>query len=151
MYQASIRGKKKHQKFHHLKIDNYEIDSENQEYAYVKKHLGNYNVSVVSNSGIDSIGIIRGSLRKFSTRIVIEVGDIVVVSKRDYQAGKVDIVHKYNPDQVQTLIAEKKLSNIILHLYTRVNHYTEYFENTESTVEQNDDYIDFRYMSDDSE
>jgi hypothetical protein len=36
-------------------------------------------------------------------------------------------------------------------LYTRVNHYTEYVENTESTVEQNDDYIDFRYMSDDSE
>jgi len=149
MYQASIRGKKKHQKFYNVKTDNYTIDADHQEYAYVKKHLGNYHVSVVSNTGVDSIGIIRGSLRKFSTRIVIEVGDVVVVSKRDYQVGKVDIVHKYNPDQVQNLISEGKLSNIIIHHYTRVNNHIE--EGKDDSVEPQNNYIDFGFMSDESE
>jgi len=146
MYQASIRGKKKHQKFHHVKVDNFNVDNENTEYAYVKKLLGNCNVSLITNSGIEAIGIIRGSLRKFNTRIVIEVGDIVVVSKREYQSDKVDIIHKYNPDQVQCLINEEKLSHIILHIYNNVN----VISNKKSIEYENDSYIDFGYVSSDS-
>lgn len=146
MYQASIRGKKKHQKFHHIKVDNFNVDNENTEYAYVKKLLGNCNVSLITNSGIEAIGIIRGSLRKFNTRIVIEVGDIVVVSKREYQSDKVDIIHKYNSDQVQCLINEEKLSHIILHIYNNTNVNS----NKKSMEYENDSYIDFGYISSDS-
>ena len=146
MYQASIRGKKKHQKFHQVKVDNFIVDNINPEYAYVKKLLGNCNVSLITNSGIEAIGVIRGSLRKFNTRIVIEVGDIVVVSKREYQSSKVDIVHKYNSDQVQYLINEEKISNIILHMYNYVPVNT----NNNETEYENDSYIDFGYVSNDS-
>lgn len=149
MYQSSIRGKKKHQRFHQIKSDNYQINSECEEYAYVKKLLGNCHVNVITNSGIEAIGIIRGSLKKFSTRIVIEVGDIVVVSKRDYQANKVDIVHKYNSDQVQSLISETKLSNILSNMYNFTQPVS--YEETCSYTNQNDNYVDFGYISDDSD
>lgn len=148
MYQSSIRGKKKHQKFHQNKFDNYSIDPENEEYAYVQKMLGNYNVRIVTNTGIDAIGIIRGSMRKFNTRILIEAGDIVVVSKRDYQVNKVDIVHKYNADQVQSLISDEKLSNILLHMY---NYVKKSDVEGKDDVSNDDTYIDFGHISSDSE
>lgn len=146
MYQASIRDKKKHQKFHNVKTDNYIVNNDCEEYAYVKKNLGNCNLLVITNSGVEAMGVIRGKLRKFNTRIVIEVGDIVVVSKRDYQFNKVDIVHKYNPEQVRILINEGKLSNILINLQN--NH----FDTNEDIVDNinNDKYIEFDFISDDS-
>ncbi len=143
MYQASIRDKKKHKIFNQQKNDNYELNIAYEEYAYVKKLLGNCRVHLITNSGVEAIGIIRGTLKKFNKRVLIETGDIVVVSKRDYQKDKVDIVHKYNIDQVQSLIAEKKLSNILCN----------YYNNTHvSTNEQKtDDEIDFGDISSDEE
>lgn len=146
MYQSSIRDKKKHKQFNHTRSDNYFINPEAEEYAYVKKMLGNCRVQVITNSGIDAIGIIRGSLRKFTKRILIEVGDIVVVSKRDFQDNKVDIVHKYNPEQVNILVLEDKLSNILCNFY---NNHTP-VEIPKTKEYNNDEYIDFGDMSDES-
>lgn len=145
MYQASIRDKKKHQKFHNVRSDNYELNTTYEEYAYVKKILGNCRVQVLTNSGIEAIGIIRGTLRKFNNRVIIETGDIVVVSKRDYQASKVDIVHKYNADQVQSLISEEKLSKILCNSYNYKN------VDTSTDCTQDDNYIDFGDISDDED
>jgi translation initiation factor 1A len=118
MYQTSIRNKKKHIKFQHNKDPEYIVDNDYEEYAYVIKMLGNCRVEVVSNSGLKSIGIIRGSMRKFSKRILIEKGDIIVISKRDYQQGKVDIIHKFNNEQTQALITEQKLSTFLINVYS---------------------------------
>jgi len=117
MYQASIRNKKKHVDFNKNKDLNYTIDNDFEEYAYVIKLLGNCRASVISNSGVKSIGIIRGTLRKFNKRIMIENGDIVVISKRDYQENKVDIVHKFNLDQCKFLVTNKNISNILITYY----------------------------------
>ena len=144
MYQASIRDKKKHQKFHNVRVDNYELNSTYEEYAYVKKILGNCRVQVLTNSGTEAIGIIRGTLRKFNNRVIIEAGDIVVVSKRDYQETKVDIVHKYNTDQIQCLISEGKLSKILCNAY---NYKTS--DTMTHTTRDEDNYIDFADISDD--
>jgi len=144
MYQSSIRDKKKHKKFNHTKSDNYFINPEAEEYAYVKKLLGNCRVQVITNTGIEAIGIIRGSLRKFNKRILIETGDIVVVSKRDFQDSKVDIVHKYNQEQVNILVTEGKMSNILCNFYN--NHTPVVIE--KSNEYNNDTYIDFGDMSD---
>ena len=92
MYQTSIRKKKKN--FNVNKNNNYEINYDIEEYAVVKKLLGNCRVSLITNSGDEVIGVIRGTLRKFNKRVLIEKGDMVIVSKRDFQANKVDIVHK---------------------------------------------------------
>lgn len=143
MYQSSIRDKKKHQKFNNVKVDNYVLDAECEEYAFVNRLLGNCRVSLLTNSGNETIGIIRGSMRKFNKRVLIEAGDVVVVSKRDFQDSKVDIVHKYNIDQVQQLIKEGKLSNIIANSFN--------FKGAESKDNAEDSYISFEDISTDSD
>jgi len=144
MYQASIRDKKKHKKFHHVRSDNYDLNPMYEEYAYVKKLLGNCRVHLITNSGKEAIGVIRGTLRKFTNRVIIEAGDIVVVSKREYQDSKVDIVHKYNADQVMNLIAENKLCETLSNAYQFKT--TDAFGGTDKAVE--DSYINFGEISD---
>lgn len=123
MYQTSIRNKKKHSLFNQNRDDDYKLEPEIEEYAYVIKILGNCRVIVITNTGNKSIGIIRGSLRKFSKRILIEKNDIVVISKRDYQLGKVDIVHKFNSEQSNQLIKDNKLSQMLINLYSNKKSY----------------------------
>lgn len=163
MYQSSIRNKKSHLKFNQDKKNNYIIDDDYEEYAYVKKMLGNCRISVISNSGADAIGVIRGTLRKFNKRIIIESGDIVVVSKRDYQQSKVDVVHKYNQEQVQTLIKENKLSNTLINYYNKrtdistednINDYIDFYEDEDDECEanKNAEELNFEFdLSDDDE
>lgn len=117
MYQTSIRNKKKHSNFQKNKESNYILDPLNEEYAFVIKMLGNCRVQLISQSGNKAIGVIRGSLRKFNKRILIEKGDIVVVSNRDFQLGKVDIVHKFNCEQTQGLIKNGSINIFLSNFY----------------------------------
>jgi translation initiation factor 1A len=45
-----------------------------------------------------AIGYIRGSIKK---RCRPKVNDIVIIAVRDYQNNKVDIIHKYNEDEMK--------------------------------------------------
>lgn len=117
MYQTSIRNKKKHTQFNRDKELNYTVNTETEDYAYVSKLLGNCRAKVICNNGLEAIGIIRGSLRRFNKRVLIENGDLVVVSKRDFQDNKVDIVHKFNTDQCQSLINNKDISDTLINYY----------------------------------
>jgi len=146
MYQASIRNKKSKVDFNRNKDLNYIIDKEFEEYAFVIKLLGNCRASVISNSGVTSIGIIRGTLRKFNKRIMIENNDIIVISKRDYQDNKVDIVHKFNSDQCKSLIKNKDISNILISHYVNKSGIIEdnicedddvKYENSEVSINKN--------------
>jgi len=121
MYQTSIRNKKKKSQFNKVSNNNYNIDSEYEVYAYVIKLLGNCRVLVLCDNGKEAVGIIRGSMRRFNKRILIETGDIIAVSIRDYQLGKVDIVHKYNAEQCKILIINKEISDTLINAYNRVN------------------------------
>lgn len=122
MYQTSIRNKKKMQMFYKNKESNYDFDEENEEYAYVINTLGNCRVTVISNSGNKCIGVIRGSLRKFNNRVLIEKGNIVITTKSSEIDKKVYIVHKLNPEQVGNLIQEDKLSNILVNYYNGLSN-----------------------------
>lgn len=159
MYQTSIRNKKKHSLFQQNK-DDYIIDINNESYAYVISMLGNCRVSLMTDSGEQSIGVIRGSLRKFNKRIIIEKGDIVVISKRDFQSSKVDIVHKFNSEQSKSLIKDNKISPIISNLYTHKssiddnklvlnnkNDDSEYFVFDNISDNSSDDDKDFKYFN----
>lgn len=46
------------------------------------------------------IGYVRGSIKK---RCRPTVNDIVIITVRDYQNNKVDIIHKYNEDEMKEL------------------------------------------------
>lgn len=140
MYQTSIRNKKQKKYLNNSHNNDYAIDENCEHYAIVTKLLGNCRVLLFTNLGNECIGIIRGSLRKFSNRILIEKGDIVVVSIRDYQNNKVDIVHKYNREQIQCLINDKKLSQTIINLYFNKVNLEKY-----DTSNFDDDKLEFDY------
>lgn len=72
-------------------------------------------------------------MRKFNKRVLIEEGDIVVVSKRDFQSNKVDIVHKYNLEQTQYLINNKELSDVLINEYYKNSHKTDKSDNNDDT------------------
>jgi len=143
MYQTSIRNKKKHQSFNHIKTINYDINDAEEEYAYIINMLGNCRVTLISNTGIKCIGIICGSLRKFNKRVLIEKGDIVVITKSSVTDNKVYILHKYNTEQINNLINDNKLSSILINNYnniTSINNTTEHdIINITDNLEFNDD------------
>ena len=122
MYQTSIRNKKKISQFNKVTNNNYIIEKEYELYAYVIKLLGNCRVLVLCDDGNEAIGVIRGSMRRFNKRVLIETGDIIAVSKRDFQDNKVDIVHKYNAEQCKILINDKELSYTLINAYNKVNN-----------------------------
>ncbi|NDB84269.1 MAG: hypothetical protein EB127_16420 [Alphaproteobacteria bacterium] len=53
--------------------------------------------------------------------MLIENGDIVAVSMRDFQDNKVDIVHKYNAEQCKTLISNNEISDTLINAYNKVS------------------------------
>lgn len=115
MYQTSIRKKKKN--FNTNKKDIYEINFDYEEYGLVKKLLGNCRVNLICNSGEEVVGVIRGNMRKYNKRVLIEKGDIVVISKREYQSNKVDIVYKVPLDQYPDILNSDKISNTLRNEY----------------------------------
>jgi len=151
MYQTSIRNKKKFSQFNKVTNNNYIIEKENEVYACVIKLLGNCRVQVLCDNGNETIGIIRGSLRRFNKRVLIESGDIVVVSKRDFQDNKVDIVHKYNLEQCKILINDKEISDTLINAYNKVNINTINNTNDANIIFEdtnNEDYIKKKEIND---
>lgn len=117
MYQTSIRNKKKHMDFQNNREITYKINDEYEEYGYIINMLGNCRVTVISQTGIVCIGVICGSLRKFNKRVLIEKGDIVVITKSSPHDKKVYINYKFNGEQTNSLIEEGKLSEILINHY----------------------------------
>lgn len=132
MYQTSIRKKKKN--FNTSKNSNYDINFECEEYGIVKKLLGNCRVNLICNSGDEVMGIIRGNMRKFNKRVLIDKGDIVVISKREYQANKVDIVHKISSDKYSEVLNSVHFSNVLKN---------EYYNTTNTSLNNKETYINF--------
>lgn len=132
MYQTSIRNKKKISQFNKVANNNYTIDREHEEYAFVIKLLGNCRVLVLCDNGNEAIGVIRGSMRRFNKRVLIETGDIIAVSMREFQNNKVDIVHKYNAEQCKILINTKEISDTLSNAYNKVSA-----SSINNTIEEN--------------
>lgn len=85
------------------------IKEEQETYGQVLNALGNNRLMVKCFSdGKDRVCTIRGSMRK---KIWINKNDIVLVSLRDFQDDKADIIHKYDESDVKKL---KKMNEIII-------------------------------------
>jgi len=80
------------------------IDSET-DYGHVVKNLGNKRLEVILFGNRKTLNCkIRGSLRAW-----IAIGEIVLVSMRDFQRDRADVVWKYTADEARKL---KKLGEI---------------------------------------
>ncbi|KAJ2763302.1 Translation initiation factor 1A [Coemansia nantahalensis] len=71
-----------------------------QVYAQVTKVLGNGRMEVQCTDDTKRLAHIRGSMRK---KVWINLGDYVLVSLREYQDDKCDIILKYTDDEVASL------------------------------------------------
>lgn len=79
---------------------------EGQEYAQVIKMLGNGRLEALCFDGEKRLAHIRGKLRK---KVWINQGDIILLSLRDYQDEKGDVILKYSADEARSLKAYGEL------------------------------------------
>lgn len=84
-----------------------------EEYAQVLKMLGNGRLEAACFDGQKRLAIIRGKLRK---KVWIAAGDIILLSLRDFQDDKADVVLKYLPDEARSLKALGELPD-----HTKIN------------------------------
>jgi translation initiation factor 1A len=107
-----------------------------QEYAQVTALLGNCRLRLNCIDGKSRIGKIRGAIRK---KMWISINDVVLVSLRDFEDDKCDILHCYKSFEVKYL---QKLGEI-----------PESIKTDKIDVEENkqDIGIDFGYNNEDSD
>ncbi|KAL1410294.1 Translation initiation factor 1A [Vanrija albida] len=70
------------------------------EYAQVVKMLGNGRLEAKCQDGETRLGQIRGQMRK---KVWITAGDIILLSLREFQDDKADVIHRYTPDEARNL------------------------------------------------
>lgn len=104
-----------------------------QEYAYVNKKLGDGRFELICYDKVKRLGILRGTLRKTAKT---EKGHMVLVSKRDYQDEKCDIIECYTADQVEQLISFKE---IVRSFATEGVLRDDSFSNLSNIISYNDD------------
>ena len=84
--------------------------SELQEYAQIMRLLGNCRCELYCIDGKTRLGHIRGNMRK---KVFVKVGDIVLVSLREFEDSKCDIIYLYKKEEAASLKACDELpSNI---------------------------------------
>jgi translation initiation factor 1A len=91
---------KTHSKGKEKKVPEFILREDGQEYAQAGRMFGNGRLEAVCFDGQTRMAHIRGKLLK---RVWIATGDIILVALRDFQDGKVDVIHKYSPDQAKKL------------------------------------------------
>ncbi|MCO5589734.1 nucleic acid-binding protein [Meira miltonrushii] len=109
---------------------------EGQEYAQVLKMLGNGRLEAQCFDGEKRLAHIRGKLRK---KVWINTGDIILLSLREFQDEKADVIQKYTADEARSL---KK--------YGELPESAEINEN-DGQGEEGDDAVEFAEGSDDEE
>ncbi|CAO1622092.1 unnamed protein product [Sympodiomycopsis kandeliae] len=74
---------------------------EGQEYAQVLRMLGNGRLEAQCFDGEKRLALIRGKMRK---KVWINNGDIILLSLREFQDEKADVIQKYTPDEARDLV-----------------------------------------------
>lgn len=83
---------------------------EDQEYCQIMRLLGDCRAEGNCFDGKTRICHIRGSMRK---KVWVKSGNIVIVSLREFQDEKCDIIHVYKDEEVKTLIKFGELPSTI--------------------------------------
>ena len=90
---------------------------ESQNYAYVEKMLGYGNTRIIDNEGNNILGIIRkGTKRRLKSNRIAE-GDLILISVREYQTDKADIIHKYTSSEINKLHNSGEISQTLYKLW----------------------------------
>eukprot|EP00915_Cephaloidophora_sp_WS-2016_P003149 GHVH01004240.1.p2 GENE.GHVH01004240.1~~GHVH01004240.1.p2 ORF type:complete len:168 (-),score=36.44 GHVH01004240.1:553-1056(-) len=106
------KGGKNRRRGKNVNLDRREllIKEPGQEYGSVLKMLGNGRVDCMCFDGEQRLCHIRGKMRK---KVWIVPGDIVLVSTRDFQEERGDIIYKYLPDEARQLKQIKEIPDTV--------------------------------------
>ena len=132
-------GGKKHKRG---KKDGYETKvmrykEEGQEYAQITACKGNCRFDVLCFDGKERIAILCGSMRK---RKYVNMRDVVLVSLRDFEDKKCDIIDTYDDTQVRLLKSGKHIPESIQ--LEEESEFSEDFDGIEITSELPNDETD---------
>lgn len=89
-----------------------EFKENGQEYGLVTEMLGNGRCRCMCSDSISRLCMIRGNMRKGSHNRIYK-GDWVLVSLRDFQDAKADIIHLYTTDEVRLLKSYNELDDAV--------------------------------------
>jgi len=87
-------------------IGEYTEKDNNQSYGIVSKLLGNCRFMVLCDDDVERLCHLRGKIRN---RMWIRHKDIVLVSFREYEINKGDIIMRYTPKQIKKLISSAEI------------------------------------------
>ena len=80
---------------------------DDQEYAHISDVHGDGRYALICYDKVKRLGIMRGTLRR---KVRAKKSDIVLVSLRDFQDSKCDIIAHYKPEEVDKLVKAKEMS-----------------------------------------
>lgn len=118
MYQSKIRDSKKRGAARSTELLEPDLDN-GQSFALVQAMTGNGRLTALLESGKIINGRIAGSLRKYSKKVIISRGDLVLISHRDFEDKQVDVIGKYTHDQMNQFLKKgvlpEKIAIAITH------------------------------------
>lgn len=133
MYKSYLRNAKKRTQRTEKNREIFAPD-DGQQYAVVKDMLGNGRLRALCENGAEITARIRGSMRKYKSKVIIAPGDLIILSMRDYEADKADVVHKYSHEETADLMYRACLPDKITKALT---------ENELGHAQENEDFIIF--------
>lgn len=110
MYQSRIRQNKNRDA---RKRELLEPD-EGQTFAIVQDMMGNGRLRAFCADKVVRMARIRGSMRKYSGKVIIDRNDLILVAFRDFHDDTVDVIHKYKPDEVHYMMRHSMLPETIV-------------------------------------
>lgn len=83
-----------------------------EEYGKIIKLLGDRRVRLLLTDNSEILGHIPGRFRK---KVWMKLNDIVLVSRRDFQTNKTDILHKYTESECRKLYKQTEIPESFLY------------------------------------
>ena len=117
MYKSYIRNAKKRTARGEKNREIFAPDND-QQYAVVRVMLGNGRLKALCENGNEVAARIRGSMRKYKSKVIIAPGDLIILSMREYEEDKADVVHKFSHEEVTELMYRGCLPDKVMRALT---------------------------------
>ena len=166
----NTKGGKKHKQLKNSNMRSQKLNvrdsSGYQYYAIVEKYYGHNadvkyikeeyelnekgeNIPTGVRELISSKAIIRGTIAK---KCRLKTGDIILISTRDYDIKKVDVIYKYSAEEIKDLKSASEFDNEFIKLSGHYNSdssskQSASIDNLEDIINQDDSYSDIQFTN----